>query len=221
MAEEELAEETQKQEVDHHGNIKAPRCACGGYTADGSVESKIGAKVKHSKREVHLELDVEDKITPAGLCSEGDSDCGRQTKRRKLDLNHSSVITTGNAESNDRTFDSQKAHLNQSADKSLASTPKDFADISKQYDEDTGAECGHSSTTYVCLQTVGHNLRQNECEDPESHRPCLKLHHFLERGYSDRETFQDYLLKDKDFKRFIIMDIVNPCTRKSNCFTKR
>lgn len=221
MAEEELAKETQKQEVDHHGNIKAPRCACGGYSADGNIDSKTGAKVKHSKREVCLELDVEDKITPAGLCSESDSDCGRQTKRQKLDLNHSNVITTENAESNDQTFDSLNAHLNQSADNALASSPKDYAGSTKQYYEDKGAECVHSSTMHLCLQTAGRNLRQNEFEDPESQRPCLKLHHFLERGYSKRETFQDYLLKDKDFKRFIIMDIVNPCTRKSNCFTKR
>ncbi|XP_071120197.1 tRNA (cytosine(38)-C(5))-methyltransferase-like [Mytilus edulis] len=61
-------------------------------------------------------------------------------------------------------------------------------------------------------------LRQDE--DTETyHGKCLQLQHFLEK--QSAEYFNKYKLPDKDLKRFIVMDVVFPCIRKTICFTKR
>ncbi|KAL3841496.1 hypothetical protein ACJMK2_019632 [Sinanodonta woodiana] len=67
-----------------------------------------------------------------------------------------------------------------------------------------------------------HNEIFRQVEDGEhiSYGPCLQLVHFLETA-NKREDFDKFRVPDKDLKRFILMDIVNPCSRKSICFTKR
>jgi len=83
-------------------------------------------------------------------------------------------------------------------------------------------DTGNTAVKYQCLQNFGVNMRQGVIsQDTDSHRPCLPLHHFLELNYLQSEEFKDYLVKEKDFKRFCIMDIVPPCSTKCTCFTKR
>lgn len=61
-------------------------------------------------------------------------------------------------------------------------------------------------------------LRQDD--ETEVYRgKCLQLQHFLEK--QSAEYFKKYKLPDKDLKRFIVMDVVFPCIRKTICFTKR
>ncbi|CAG2236473.1 DNMT2 [Mytilus edulis] len=61
-------------------------------------------------------------------------------------------------------------------------------------------------------------LRQDD-ETETYHGKCLHLQHFLEK--QSTEYFNKYKLPDKDLKRFIVMDVVFPCIRKTICFTKR
>ncbi|XP_052801205.1 tRNA (cytosine(38)-C(5))-methyltransferase-like isoform X2 [Mya arenaria] len=75
--------------------------------------------------------------------------------------------------------------------------------------------------TCICLENYGRNMRQSNENDPLSHKPCLPLHCFLKEDNMSDEEFEKYKVPDKDLKRFVIMDLVNPCSKKTNCFTKR
>ena len=68
-----------------------------------------------------------------------------------------------------------------------------------------------------CLENVGFNMRQEQ--NRENLGPCLSLSHFVE-GSTDVDYFNTYVLPDNMLQHFIVMDIVNPCSRKSICFTK-
>ncbi|XP_045175557.2 tRNA (cytosine(38)-C(5))-methyltransferase-like isoform X2 [Mercenaria mercenaria] len=72
-----------------------------------------------------------------------------------------------------------------------------------------------------CLENYGENMRQSLTEDQADYGLCLKLHHFLEDKFDSQDLFKEYLITEKDLKRFMVMDIVNPCSRKTCCFTKR
>ncbi|XP_052221086.1 tRNA (cytosine(38)-C(5))-methyltransferase-like isoform X2 [Dreissena polymorpha] len=82
-------------------------------------------------------------------------------------------------------------------------------------------KCTEEHITYDCLQNYGHNMRQSNCNDPVDHKPCLRLSHFLEDDSNHFSSWTEYRLREKDFKRFVIMDVVNPCSVKTCCFTKR
>ena len=69
-----------------------------------------------------------------------------------------------------------------------------------------------------CLENYGLNMRQEQKQDDLG--PCLSLSHFLERS-GDSDHFKQFSVPEDMFKRFIVMDVINPCSRKSTCFTKR
>ena len=69
-----------------------------------------------------------------------------------------------------------------------------------------------------CLENYGLNMRQEQKQNDLG--PCLSLSHFLERS-GDSDHFQQFSVPEDMLKRFIVMDIINPCSRKSTCFTKR
>jgi len=103
---------------------------------------------------------------------------------------------------------------------SLTNVSQCCPDITKNKKADTSPN-ELSDCTDICLQDFGLNMRQNGEGDPPSHRPCLPLHFFLGTGYTPPEMLARYRVPDKDLKRYVIMDVVNPCSVKSNCFTKR
>ncbi|KAK3602613.1 hypothetical protein CHS0354_034196 [Potamilus streckersoni] len=72
------------------------------------------------------------------------------------------------------------------------------------------------------IEIENHNeiFRQVEDGEHKSYGPCLQLVHFLETK-NKLWDFDKFRVPEKDLKRFIVMDIVNPCSRKSICFTKR
>ena len=74
-----------------------------------------------------------------------------------------------------------------------------------------------SDKRHVCLEDYGKNMRQTHDNQPD-YGPVLKLKHFLQDG---DEKCSECVVSDKDLKRFMVMDIVNPCSTKTNCFTKR
>ena len=69
-----------------------------------------------------------------------------------------------------------------------------------------------------CVENIGLNMRQQE-QNQENLGHCLSLSHFLEDD-KDIGYFKSYILPDNMLQHFIVMDIVNPCSRKSICFTK-
>ena len=69
-----------------------------------------------------------------------------------------------------------------------------------------------------CLENYGLNMRQEQKQNDLG--PCLSLSHFLERS-GDSDHFKQFCVPEDMLKRFIVMDIINPCSRKSTCFTKR
>lgn len=69
----------------------------------------------------------------------------------------------------------------------------------------------------ICLVNFGHILRHKN--EDHLYPGCKSLYDFLED--QPLNYFTDYILPDKEFKRFIVMDIVIPCLKKSTCFTKR
>ena len=69
-----------------------------------------------------------------------------------------------------------------------------------------------------CLENYGLNMRQEQKQNDLA--PCLSLSHFLERS-GDSDHFKQFSVPEDMLKRFIVMDIINPCSRKSTCFTKR
>ena len=69
-----------------------------------------------------------------------------------------------------------------------------------------------------CVENIGLNLRQQE-QNQENLGHCLSLSHFLDDD-KDMDYFKSYILPDNMLQHFIVMDIVNPCSRKSICFTK-
>ena len=69
-----------------------------------------------------------------------------------------------------------------------------------------------------CLENYGLNMRQEQKQNELG--PCLSLSHFLERS-GDSDHFKQFRVPEDMLKRFIVMDIINPCSRKSTCFTKR
>lgn len=61
-----------------------------------------------------------------------------------------------------------------------------------------------------CFQLVGYNMRQlSEGEEEEDKYFCCFVQDFLEDQFL--EYFQFFMLIRKDFKRFIVMDIVFFC----------
>ena len=74
------------------------------------------------------------------------------------------------------------------------------------------------TTNDNCLEKFGLNMRQEQIQE-ESLGPCLSLNHFLEDS-KEKEYFKAYCLSDDMLRRFVVMDVVNPCCRKSTCFTK-
>ena len=86
----------------------------------------------------------------------------------------------------------------------------------------SNAKCTASASTDTkpnefCLENFGFNMRQEE--NQEKLGPCLGLNHFMEEN-KDVDFFKPYLLPDNMLQHFIVMDIINPCSRKSTCFTK-
>ncbi|ESO97462.1 hypothetical protein LOTGIDRAFT_114987 [Lottia gigantea] len=69
------------------------------------------------------------------------------------------------------------------------------------------------------FESCDQNIHQEDIETDYICDKCLKLKYFLESKSDD--YFQDYLVEKKDFKWFIVMDIVHPGLKKSMCFTKR
>lgn len=90
-----------------------------------------------------------------------------------------------------------------------------------------GVECNdgindkHITLNSECLQSYGLNMRQSLTEDQMNYAASLKLHYFLAENFKCSELYKDYLVPERDFKRFMVMDIVNPCSEKTCCFTKR
>ena len=78
-------------------------------------------------------------------------------------------------------------------------------------------DSGDTEENEFCLENVGFNMRQGQ--NRENLGPCLSLSHFVE-GSTDVDYFNAYVLPDNMLQHFIVMDIVNPCSRKSICFTK-
>ena len=72
-----------------------------------------------------------------------------------------------------------------------------------------------------CLQNYGHLLRLLAEERDVTDGICLKVRHFLESNWQSVDKFKDYIVPEKYFRQLVPMDIVNPCTRKTACFTKR
>ncbi|XP_061180130.1 tRNA (cytosine(38)-C(5))-methyltransferase-like [Saccostrea echinata] len=70
-----------------------------------------------------------------------------------------------------------------------------------------------------CLQTMGHNMRQITEDDSDHYPNCCPVLNFLEDKPPD--FFDSFLLTKKELKRFLVMDIVFPCLKKTTCFTKR
>lgn len=85
--------------------------------------------------------------------------------------------------------------------------------------KDTGSE--ETFDNLYCLQNYGKNMRQSPSFEEKVDGPCLKLYNFLEDGFYIHDLFKEYQVSEKDLKRFMVMDIVNPCSSKTCCFTKR
>ena len=75
-----------------------------------------------------------------------------------------------------------------------------------------------SAVCQNCLENYGLNMRQEQRQGNLG--PCLSLSHFLEDS-NEVDNFKPYNIPEDMLKRFIVMDIINPCSRKSTCFTKR
>jgi hypothetical protein len=91
----------------------------------------------------------------------------------------------------------------------------------KTLDQETKETTTLSTDDLDCLQNYGKNLRQLMTDDQADNVPCLDLYNFLEDRYFTQNLFEEYQLLEKDLKRFMSMDIVNPCSQKTCCFTKR
>ena len=94
-----------------------------------------------------------------------------------------------------------------------------------KHNSDTEQDIKHSDDAGCCLcdndnalLKEGQLMRQDDDTDV-SESKCLRLHNFLEQ--ESLEYFDKYKVPDKDLRRFIVMDVVIPCLRKTICFTKR
>lgn len=97
--------------------------------------------------------------------------------------------------------------------------------LKTKHNSDTEQDIKHSDDAGCCLcdndnalLKEGQLMRQNDDTDV-SESKCLRLHNFLEQ--ESLEYFDKYKVPDKDLRRFIVMDVVIPCLRKTICFTKR
>lgn len=90
-------------------------------------------------------------------------------------------------------------------------------DIKHSDDEDLQIGCCLCDNDNA-LSKEGQLMRQDDDTDI-SESKCLRLHNFLEQESS--KYFDQYKVPDKDLRRFIVMDVVIPCLRKTICFTKR
>lgn len=71
----------------------------------------------------------------------------------------------------------------------------------------------------LALADAGRNMRHCEEDDPLCCRHGTQLKTFLE--YMEEDSFQPFMLSDKELKMFVVMDIVQPSLKKTSCFTKR
>ena len=109
----------------------------------------------------------------------------------------------------------KKTHMSSAIEHSFAQVgTTDQVSVCKSKSKRNCSFCGED-----CLQNYGHNMRQEATNNDIEDRGCLPLHDFLVDFAVEDPT--PYLLRRKDLKRFIVMDIVYPCMQKSTCFTKR
>ncbi|KAK3103940.1 hypothetical protein FSP39_023060, partial [Pinctada imbricata] len=123
-------------------------------------------------------------------------DCSSELQNSKTDVN-SKEERIQNSESDNDTSCSK------SEDKASLSTNRFTCKICKS----------------ECLQNYAQNMRQENLDNKESENDCLPIMHFLEE--KSVSEFECFCLSRKDLKRFIVMDVVLPCIKKSICFTKR
>ncbi|XP_060559579.1 tRNA (cytosine(38)-C(5))-methyltransferase-like [Ruditapes philippinarum] len=153
--------------------------------------------------------------TGQNSCKRVNADCGTNfiNKRHKQELG-SNISSEEEKKDNFQSDDSDKCI-----------TPKGESEghvtDRKTLDQETKETKTFSTDNLDCLQNYGKNLRQLMTDDQADYVPCLDLYNFLEDRYFTQNLFEEYQLLEKDLKRFMSMDIVNPCSQKTCCFTKR
>lgn len=188
-----------------------PQCPQDWFTYRTKAESETQSEVKSQgqmcicRRNIQAETSTNVcQVDPINTLLQGDrkrtSENGDTNldncKRQKQEVKHS-LVTSESCESK---ADENNSEWNE--------TKRDRQGTESVYNSD-------------CLQNYGENMRQSLTDDQKNFGPCLKLYHFLEDAVQTSHLLENYLVSEKDLKRFMVMDIVNPCSRKTCCFTKR
>ncbi|KAL4225645.1 tRNA (cytosine-5-)-methyltransferase [Mactra antiquata] len=197
-------------------------CACYGRT-DSHLNQQMDASSKSSNQKRNFENlklesgDSENVNKRLKLDDTKDFDASNdaQTATKKC----ASIETDGlniTCDNEPKSDGDNKEKSSKAQEKSLISVEAEDAhkEILSGADKDKGSPPD-------CLENYGENFRLPFTEEHKLYGSCLKLHNFLEDDFNNVDIYKDYLIAEKNFKRLVIMDIVNGCSTKTCCFTKR
>lgn len=207
------------------GRGEGHKCTCGGYTTEPKYRPENSSN-SSKRKDCDSECDTIEQDAKRPHFNPSDCTNERNDRTHETALNDKNIFKTSSPVNNKNVL---KAEIASSGSEVLASEAVLYSSVDNTESDPDNIFCSNKNrgnqecleVKYTCLQNFGLNMRQCDAEDSTSLKPCLPLSYFLDPEFSNTERFKDYLVKSKDFRRFIIMDIVNPCSTKSTCFTKR